>query len=645
MKSPVRKASMAALGGAIRLAAIALLALVFGAGAAFAQLKAYVANSGNNTLSVIDVATHTTVGTIPVPGRPSLLVTNAAGTRAYVSLQVVDRVGVVDLATSSVVATAPVGSNPFFLTLSGDEAFLYVNDNGGDTVTVIDTATNTVATTLTIGLAPQGNATTPDGVSVWVADTFGTVSVIDTATNTVTSTFNASPPGRSSVPRGIVFTPDGAFAYLANLTGNQCVVINTATQRIVTTIPTGLQPFDNAITPDGARVYQSNTGSNTVSVINTATNTVVATVPVGAIPAGVAVTPDGAFVYVSHFGGSSVSVIDTATNTVVATVPVGTAPIGIAFAFVTVAPPVLTTDNAAVPVNEGQTAGNTGTVTDANGDTVTLTASVGTVVNNGNGTWSWSFTTSDGPAQSQTVTITGDDGQGGVSSTSFDLTVNNVSPAIVNVSNNGPVVTGNPATITVTATDPAGANDPLAYEFDCDNNGVYEIGPQAGNSASCTFASAGSYTVNVRVTDGDGGAATGSTVVTVLVPPPDCSTAVVSPNRLWPPNHQFVPVQISGLTDPGGGAPMVSVTSIFQDEPAEGLGSGNTCPDGTGLGTATANLRAERSVHGDGRVYAISFTATGAGGTCQGSVQVCVPKNNNGSCGDGGPLFDSTVCN
>ena len=53
---------------------------------------------------------------------------------------------------------------------------------------------------------------------------------------------------------------------------------------------------------------------------------------------------------------------------------------------------------------------------------------------------------------------------------------------------------------------------PLSYEFDCDNNGTYEVGPQAGNSTTCTFddGPATDRTINVRVTDGDGGADTDS---------------------------------------------------------------------------------------------------------------------------------------
>jgi hypothetical protein len=266
------------------------------------------------------------------------------------------------------------------------------------------------------------------------------------------------------------------------------------------------------------------------------------------------------------------------------------------------------------------------------------------VVNNGDGTWSWSFLTSDGPVQSQTVTITGDDGQGGVSTTTFSLVVNNVAPAIVSVSNNGPVVAGGSATITVSATDPAGANDPLAYSFDCDDDGTFEIGPQAGNSASCTFPTAGSRTVNVRVTDGDGGTATGSTVVTVLFPPPSCANATASPNLLWPPNHKFVPIQIAGIVNPAPGPLMITVTSIFQDEPVQSAGSGNTSPDATGVGTGNPSVRAERDGGNDGRVYHISFTATSASGSCTGSVTVGVPHDQgHGGPVDQGALYNSTL--
>jgi len=642
MKDPVQNVSRTAPSQAVRLVALTLLAVLLGAGATFAQVNAYVATQGNGSISVLDTSTNTVTATIPGLGFPRALTLSPDSHFVYATTS--NGMAKIDTATNTITGTVMTGNIPIGIAVTSDGATAYVANNASATISVVDTATMTV--TMTLSIFSSAIAITPDRTSVWVGSNIlsppfpGVIFVIDTATNTFTN----FPIGHgSSSPNSIAFTPDGAFAYLPFFS-TFVSVFDTATQTEVATVPSG--PLSNfaAVSPDGAFTYVTNFQGNSVSVIDTTTNSVVATVPVGVHPREVAFTPDGAFAYVTNNDGSTLSVIDTVTQTVVSTLPIAR-PWGIVIGRLPNVAPVLASDNASVTVNEGQTAANTGTVTDANHDTVTLTASVGTVVNNGNGTWSWSFATTDGPAQSQTVTITGDDGHGGVSSTSFSLVVNNVAPTITSVSNNGPVITGNPATVTVTATDPAGANDPLAYQFDCDNNGVFEIGPQAGNSASCTFASAGSHTVNVRVTDGDGGAATGSTVVTVLVPPPNCSGAVASSSQIWPPNHKLVPIQISGVTNPGGGALTISVTSVFQDEPTDSLGDGNTCPDGTGLGTATANLRAERSALGNGRVYTVSFTATGAGGSCQGSVTVCVPHSDNGSCGNGGALFNSGVCN
>ncbi len=117
---------------------------------------------------------------------------------------------------------------------------------------------------------------------------------------------------------------------------------------------------------------------------------------------------------------------------------------------------------------------------------------------------------------------------GGLSSTSSAaITVNNVAPIIAEVSNDAPILVGGSAVITVNASDPAGTADPLRYEFDCNNDGTFEVGPQAEPTTSCPFASVGEFTVPVRVADDDDGLATGLTVVSVMplpdTTPPDTS--------------------------------------------------------------------------------------------------------------------------
>lgn len=169
-------------------------------------------------------------------------------------------------------------------------------------------------------------------------------------------------------------------------------------------------------------------------------------------------------------------------------------------------------------VDEGETATNSGTWSDPDlGDVVTLTASTGTVVKNIDGTWDWSYVTVDGDATIP-VTITATDSTGLFDTATFDVTVNNVDPTAT-ATNDGPVLANASVEVAVTATDPAGAADPLSYEFDFDNDGVFEVGLQAGNTASGSFATSGVNTVVVRVTDGDGGSTTATTDVTVFSPP------------------------------------------------------------------------------------------------------------------------------
>ena len=103
-----------------------------------------------------------------------------------------------------------------------------------------------------------------------------------------------------------------------------------------------------------------------------------------------------------------------------------------------------------------------------------------------------------------------------------------------------------------------------------------------------------------------------------------------------------------GVTDPDGDELVYTIDSIYQDEPVDSYGDGRFTPDGRGLGTATAEVRAERAgtkkVPGDGRFYHIGFTATDPYGEyCVGTISVVVPHDMSKTPVDQGPLYDSTV--
>lgn len=128
---------------------------------------------------------------------------------------------------------------------------------------------------------------------------------------------------------------------------------------------------------------------------------------------------------------------------------------------------------------------------------------------------------------------------------------------------------------------------------------------------------------------------------------PVCTNVQPSVTKLWPPNHKLKTVTLSGATDSDGDPITMQIISIFQDEKTNGLGDGDKSPDGFGVGTDKAQVRAERSGKGDGRVYFIGFTADdGNGGTCSGIVQLPVVPHDQSkkkTIGNQGALFDSTL--
>lgn len=126
--------------------------------------------------------------------------------------------------------------------------------------------------------------------------------------------------------------------------------------------------------------------------------------------------------------------------------------------------------------------------------------------------------------------------------------------------------------------------------------------------------------------------------------PPVCDGASPSQGSLWPPNHKYREITIVGPTDPDGDSLTIIIDGIYQDEAVDAPGSGNTAPDARGIGTSVAEVRAERTGGGDGRVYHIYFTADDSmGASCSGEVLVGVPHDRKDTAVDGGALFDSTL--
>jgi YVTN family beta-propeller protein len=124
------------------------------------------------------------------------------------------------------------------------------------------------------------------------------------------------------------------FAYVPS-SNNTISVIDTATDALVTTLPTGADPVGVAVSPAGNRVYVTNFSAGTVSVFDSVKNTALSTITVGAQPRGIQVSPDGTKVAVANFGtnaspGNTISIFDV-TSGQVTPLSVGAGPMAVAY--------------------------------------------------------------------------------------------------------------------------------------------------------------------------------------------------------------------------------------------------------------------------------------------------------------------------
>src|ERR1043165_1742840 len=146
MTRSTQKYSRSVFSAATRYAVLMLCLVVMGAGAAHAQTLAYVTNSNDSTVPVINTTTHTVTANVPVSSAPAGIAVTPNGARAYVASFATTNVSVIDTASNTVIATVSLPSTSFGVAITPDGAFAYVANGDGVSgqVSVIDTSTNTV---------------------------------------------------------------------------------------------------------------------------------------------------------------------------------------------------------------------------------------------------------------------------------------------------------------------------------------------------------------------------------------------------------------------------------------------------------------------------------------------------------------------
>ncbi|MFF2506033.1 hypothetical protein ACFVTY_21975 [Streptomyces sp. NPDC058067] len=163
---------------------------------------------------------------------------------------------------------------------------------------------------------------------VYTADqTSNTVSVIDPSTDRVLGTLALGSERLGGVlgaqylkevgVHGLGFSRDGRRLGVVSVTTNSVVVIDTATNEVVSKTYVGRAAHEGFFNADGSEFWVAERGRDTVAVVDVERGIVKKRIRTAQGPSKVLFSPDGKRAYVNHIGAAEVDVIDTGSQEVV----------------------------------------------------------------------------------------------------------------------------------------------------------------------------------------------------------------------------------------------------------------------------------------------------------------------------------------
>ena len=217
------------------------------------------------------------------------------GTRAYLANFGDDRISIVDVATNTVLRTITGISNPARVVAAPGGAYVYVTTFNG-MLHRIDTATDAI-TTLTLSGRLQGLALSGTSPTLFVSSAEGGVWDIDLTTFTRRLNVNLNIQAR-----GLAVSLDGARLFVASA-GGPLEVVSTTTLGRITTVPAASGAFELALTRDAAELYVVRTNAGQTMVIDADSYAVRGSLQ-SATPRMIAFNASGALAMITNQGGS-----------------------------------------------------------------------------------------------------------------------------------------------------------------------------------------------------------------------------------------------------------------------------------------------------------------------------------------------------
>ena len=320
----------------------------------------YVANSGDNTVSVIDGITNLVIDTVKVGLLPRGVAVNPASNRIYITNSADNTVAIIDGVKNEVINTIEVGKSPLGIGVNTLTNLIYVANSVDNTLDVIDESSNLIVdhinlipgfiseidppdfriTTNMIAVIPELNRIyvaqttvfSPGAVS-GTGELRNDVIVIDGLNTGIIERINLTTvPGDIFYSRiygmGVDFSTNLIYVaddFLALGVGpnHKVSVINGLSNNVIaeiTVIGSGVihdhiaeasfNPFGLlAVNPSTNKIYVEDSDDNIINIIDGSTKQVVSNIKVEGFPGGIAANPITNLIYITNKNSNDVTVI------------------------------------------------------------------------------------------------------------------------------------------------------------------------------------------------------------------------------------------------------------------------------------------------------------------------------------------------
>jgi YVTN family beta-propeller protein len=304
-----------------------------------ALAEAYVINAGPEagpgSLSVIDAAKNTVAVTIPLHRRPASIDLNAAGTLAFIANSGSNSVSIIDLKARQEIAQIGTGEEPVAARISPDGRTLVVANRGGNSVSIIAPATRTVRAIFDNCPGAADVVILPDSTKAFVACSAGhqvlAIALADSKNDPGQPDRIESLLDVGRAPIQLALKPDGGEVFVSNSVSDSISEIYANTDDVAGAYLMGDDPVRGLVSGDNAVLYVANFRSQYVTAYSIEDGKRLSpSIHVGDGPVALALSNSGLLLLAVDNRSGDVAVVRTTTRSLFTILPTGRAPNAIA---------------------------------------------------------------------------------------------------------------------------------------------------------------------------------------------------------------------------------------------------------------------------------------------------------------------------